>query len=497
MPDPFRPLRSPLAAASAAVLLGGCVVGPTYKGPPAVAPAAAASGAFHRAGDASPAQPAARWWAALGDPQLDGLIDQALAASPDLEAAQARLRQSRAGLKQSRANLMPTTQASALYLHTQNLTAMLGGPSGGGLNLYDTGFDATWEIDLFGGERRAVEGASAQAQALQADLEDAQVTLEAEVAQAYVSLRDLQQRLANARSTAELETQMLALAKVRRAGGTASDLDVEQLQNQLETTRANAIPLQAQITDQLDRLAVLTGREPGALDAELSEPAAVPAPPPSVAVGDPAALLRRRPDIRAAERRLAQQNALIGQRTADLFPKVQLLGSIGFASTDLGQLLSSNSFTPLAGPVLQWSPFDFGRTRARISQAEAARDEARANYRKTVLGALEDAETSLSRYGRQRESVVSLERVAATADRTSELTALRVKGGTATTLDQLDAERRRVDALDGLTEAKAELTQDYISLQKSLGLGWSLQKAESSTASPRLGCASPKFRPAR
>ena len=327
MPDPFRHLRSPLAAASAALLLGGCVVGPNYKGPPTVAPAAAASGAFHRAGDASPAQPAARWWAALGDPQLDALIDQALAASPDLEAARARLRQSRAGLKQSRANLMPSTEASALYLTpSTSPPCSAAAAAAAGLDLYDTGFDATWEIDLFGGERRAVEGASAQAQALQADLEDAQVSLEAEVARAYVSLRDLQQRLANARSTAELETQMLALAKVRRAGGTASDLDVEQLQNQLESTRANLIPLQAQITDQLDRLAVLTGREPGALDAELSAPAAVPAPPASVAVGDPAALLRRRPDIRAAERRLAQQNALIGQRTADLFPKVQLLG---------------------------------------------------------------------------------------------------------------------------------------------------------------------------
>ena len=181
------------------------------------------------------------------------------------------------------------------------------------------------------------------------------MSLEAEVAQAYVSLRELQQRLANARSTAELEAQMLALAKVRRAGGTASDLDVEQLQNQLETTRANLIPLQAQITEQLDRLAVLTGREPGALDAELSAPAPVPAPPASVAVGDPAALLRRRPDIRAAERRLAQQNALIGQRTADLFPKVQLLGSIGFASTDLGQLLIVEQLHPLggAGPAVE------------------------------------------------------------------------------------------------------------------------------------------------
>ena len=479
MTDTFDRLRPSLAAGLAALLLGGCVVGPNYKGPPAVAPAAVASGAFHRAGDASAAQPEARWWTALADPKLDALVEQALAASPDLEAARARLRQSRAGLKQSRANLMPTTQASAAYLRTKNFTALLGGGGGGGdMNLYALGFDATWELDLFGGQRRAIEGASAQAQASQADLDAARVSLEAEVAQAYVTLRELQQRLADSRRSAEIEARMVELARIRRAGGTASDLDVEQLQTQLESTRANLVPLQAQITEQLDRLAVLTGREPGALDAELTPPAAIPAPPASVAVGDPAALLRRRPDVLAAERRLAQQNALIGQRTADYFPKVQLLGTLGFASTDLGQLLSTNDFSYLGAPVLQWSPFDFGRTRAKVSQAEAGRDEALATYRKTVLEALEDAETSLSRYGRQRESVVSLARVAATADRTSALTVQRVQGGTATTLDQLDAERRRVDAEDGLIQAKAELTLDFVSLQKSLGLGWSTAEAK-------------------
>lgn len=478
MTDTFSRLRPALASGLAALLLAGCVVGPNYQGPPVVAPTAVARGAFHRAGDASPAQPQARWWTALADPKLDALVDQALAASPDLDAARARLRQSRAGLRQSRANLMPTTQASALYLRTKNFASVLGGGGGGDMNFYDVGFDATWELDLFGGERRAVEGASAQADASQADLDGVRVSLEAEVADGYVTLRELQQRLADSRRSAALEARMVELAEVRRAGGTASDLDVEQLQSQLESTRAGLVPLQAQVTEQLDRLAVLTGREPGALDAELAAPAPVPDPPASVAVGDPAALLRRRPDVRAAERRLAQQNALIGQRTADLFPKVQLLGDIGFASTDLGRLLTSNDFSYLGAPVLQWSPFDFGRTRARIGQAEAARDEATATYRKTVLEALEDAEISLSRYGRQRESVVSLARVAATADRTSALTAERVQGGTATTLDQLDAERRRLDAQDGLTQAKAQLTLDYVSLQKSLGLGWSTAGAK-------------------
>jgi outer membrane protein TolC len=192
-----------------------------------------------------------------------------------------------------------------------------------------------------------------------------------------------------------------------------------------------------------------------------------------VVVGDPAALLRRRPDVRAAERRLARQTAVIGQRTADLFPKVTLLGDIGFTSASLSQLLTSGSFTSVAAPILQWSPLDFGRNQARIGQARAARDEALANYRKAVLSALEDAESGLDRYGRQRAAVVSLARVKASADRVAALTDLKMRGGTASTLDILDAEQRRVQADNGLEEAQALLTQDYVALQKSLGLGWS------------------------
>jgi NodT family efflux transporter outer membrane factor (OMF) lipoprotein len=375
-------------------------------------------------------------------------------------------------LRQDKANQLPTSSASALGLRGQGLTGVIGGGDQT-LTVYNVGFDATWEVDLFGGNRRAVQGARADAEAYQADLEGTRVSLAADVAQAYVTLRDYQARLAMSRRNAEIEGRMLELTQRRRDGGTASDLDVERLNNQLEGTRADFQPLEAQITQQLDRLAVLTGREPGDLDAELAPVAAPPAPPAKVAVGDPAALLRRRPDVRAAERRLARQTAIIGQRTADLFPKVTLLGDIGFTSTSLSQLLNSGSFTSIAAPVLQWSPLDLGRNQARIGQARAARDEAVANYRKTVLSALEDAETGLDRYGRQRAAVVSLARVKASADRVAALTDLKIQGGTASTLDILDAEQHRVQADTGLEEAQALLTEDYVALQKSLGLGWS------------------------
>ena len=475
MPKSFSRLFAGLAAPLA---LSGCVVGPNYAGPPAVVPQAVGAPTFHRAGDASNASPQARWWTALNDAQLSALIEAALTASPDAQAAQARVRQARASLRQQKAGLLPTTQASGLVLRSQGLTSVLTGsepgpvPGGGALDLYSVGFDATWELDLFGGQHRAVEGARASAQAFEDDLEGAEVSLTAEVAQAYVQLRDDQQQLVLAQRNAEIEARMLDLVQVRRAGGAATDLDVERLNTQLQNTRADLVPLSAEIVAQLDRLAVLTAQAPAALDVQLQAPALPPAPPATIAVGDPAALLRQRPDVRAAERRLAQQNALIGQRTADLFPKVSLLGDVGFMSTDPTHLLEGGSLAYAGAPILQWSPFDFGRVRAKIGQAQAARDEAEATYRKTVLGALEDAETALARYARQRDSVVSLERVKASADRAAAMETLRVQGGTASLTDMLDVEARRVQADLGVEQAKARLTLDFVALQKSLGLGW-------------------------
>ena len=489
-----RLFKSLAVLALASTALAGCMVGPNYKGPPAVASDAVASPAFRRAETATADPPPSQWWIALGDAELDRLIDAALAANPDVDVATARLRQSRANLGKDRANLLPTTNASALYLHSKGLTGALTGSaaasgasaSGAGssaaaaeaesadstLDLYDVGVDATWQLDLFGGKRRAVEGDKAATEAVRANLEDAEVSLAAEVAQDYVTLRDLQQRLVLAQQNADVESRMLALTKVQRQGGVATDLDVERMVSQFQSTTAQAVPLKAQIADQLDRLAILTGHAPGDLDQELSALAAVPLPPQVVAVGDPASLLRRRPDVRAAERTIKQKNALIGQRTADLFPKVELLGNVGYSSSQLSSLFTPASFSYIAAPVLQWSPFDFGRASAGIREAKGERAEAIANYRKTVLGALNDAETALAMYGRQRDSLNSLGQVEQSADRASSLTALRVRGGTATTLDQLSAESTRVGAQSNVSQAKAGLTEDYIRLQKSLGLGW-------------------------
>lgn len=471
----------------AALALAACTVGPDYHGAPEVAAQSVQSGAFVRApsqGVLATRAPAA-WWRSLNDPQLDALIDAALAGNLDVKMAQARLRQARSQLRGERANALPKASASAAALRMRSPdTAILGGSEGSGgrgpLDFYTVGFDASWEIDLFGGTRRAIEAASGEAEAVQADLADTQVSLAAEVASAYIDLRDEQERLALAQRTADYQQQMLTLTEQRRARGTAAEVDVERLNTQVNTTRATLVPLQVQITDSLDQLAVLTGRVPGALDVELAQPAPLPALPASVPIGDPATMLQQRPDIRAAERRLASSNAQIGEHIADYFPKVSLLGDIGFSAADPGHLIRKENFSWLGVPYLQWNVLDFGRTAASVDAAKASRDEAEARYGKTALAALKDANSALSRYGNQREHVVRLQEVQASSERSATLVRQRYTAGVSTLIDLLDAQRTEFAAQQDVVAARAELLKDFVSLQKSLGLGW--QQASDSTS---------------
>jgi NodT family efflux transporter outer membrane factor (OMF) lipoprotein len=466
--------------------LSACTVGPDYPGAPVVAPDAAHAAAFVRTPAAGASVVSTRapnqWWLTLDDPQLNALIDAALAHNPDLHAAQARLRESRAQLQQQKANELPkaSVDAAALRMREPNLNVIQPSQGNGGntstgqgpLQFYTAGFDASWEIDLFGGTRRAIESASAEAQAVDADLADTQVSLAAEVAQAYIDLRDEQHRLILAQHSAELQQQMLDLTQQRRARGTAADVDIERLTTQVENTRATLSPLDAQVSESLDRLAVLTGQAPGALDQELSSLRAMPALPATVPVGDPGALLQQRPDIRAAERRLASSNAQIGQHTADYFPKVTLLGDLGFSASDPGHLVRKNNFSWIGVPYLQWNVLDFGRTMGSVRNAEASRDEADARYTKAVLAALQDANTALSRYGHQREHLATLQQVQASADRSATLMRQRYVAGASTLIDLLDTQQLQFSAQQNVVAGQAELLKDFVSLQKSLGLGW-------------------------
>ena len=476
-----------------AASLDGCMVGPDYRGPQPAAQLAAGAGGFHRAPpDGVSGDPGvADWWTALHDDQLDALIDDAIGNSPDLQIAQARLRQARSALQLNRANGAPdgSTQALALRTRSPDLSGLLNAagvyPAGsnaapadstshgrGPLTLYDIGFDATWEVDLFGGTRRAIEAASAEAEASRANLDDAHVSLAAEVAQAYVGLRDLQLRYALMRQSAQLQQKMLELSQQRRARGAASDADIEQLRTQLEGTQATLIPMDAQIEQAMDALALLCGAEPGTLDARLQAGGALPELPQVVAIGNPADVLRQRPDIRAVERSLASYSAQIGAKTASFFPKLTLIGDIGFSATDPGHLLRKDSFNWAGLPYLTWDFLDFGRKDATIRQAQGALDEAQARYRKVVLGALQDAETSLSRYGHQRDNLASLKRTQALTEHSVGYDEQRYQAGASSLIERYASQRNALAAQENTIAGEAELIKDFIALQKSLGLGW-------------------------
>lgn len=495
-------LRIALPLATTA-LLAGCMVGPNYRGPPDAAPLAKAAPAFHRAPIApvTNAPPLAQWWLALDDATLDRIEQDALANSPTLEEAVARIRQARATLRQRRTDLLPTGGVSAIYAHIDvpssindalgNSGAATGGTTGGSsggagtstsqipdnIDFYNVGLTANWQLDLFGGVRRQIASARASAQAYEADLEDAQVTLTMNVATAYVNLRDAQGRLALARGNSAVQERMLALTRLRRAGGTATDSDVERVYTQLKQTQASVVPLQGQVEIYTDQLSQLAGHEPGALDAMLAASAPLPLPPEQTAVGNPADLLRRRPDIRAAERRLAAANETIGADIAQYFPSVTLYGTLGYGSTKLSSLFDGGNLLKAVAPVLSWNILNFPAIRAQVEGARGSFDEARATYRVTVLSALLDAENALSRFGHQRDNVASLADASASANRAAQLADIRFKGGTLSLIDALDTERQRITTQSNLAQAQASLTSDWIGLQSSLGLGWSARDA--------------------
>lgn len=477
-------MRSPLSLLPL-LALAACTVGPDYQGP-ASAGAPPAPQRFARAGEAAiPAAPAvAPWWTALGDPLLDELERRALADSPSIAIAQAKLTQARSALRLDRANGLPNANAQLTYAHARLPGIDLGssgdgeeegggdGSSSEALNFYNLGFDASWEIDLFGGHRRTMEASRASLEAAQASIADAQVSLAAEVAGAYVHLRDRQQRLALAEQSAARQREVLDLTRQRQTHGTVSALEVERQRSLAEQADAALLPLRAERDAYLNALAVLTGQAPGAVDAMLAGPGAIPLPPATVAVGDPAALLQRRPDIRAAERQLAAATARIGVAEAARFPRISFMGLIGIGGTEPDAIFDPDNLAAIAMPRLSWNLLDFGRNAARIGQAEGARDEAEARYRQAVLGALRDAEDALARYGASRQNVASATRASHSADRTLSLTRQRFGAGTASRIDLLEAERQAMGAQQTVAQAKAALTADYIAIQKALGLGW-------------------------
>jgi len=453
-----------------AMLLAGCSVGPDYHGAPGV-PLTAKFTRLPNSG-VSTGQAQSQWWLAFHDERLNQLIVKAMQHNPDIDIARARLQQSRAALAGDQAQEMPKLDANGAMVRARLPETGTALPISNPVNLYSSGFDASWELDLFGQNRRTVEAGRAQQEASEASLADTQVSIAAEVASNYLQLCGAQEQLANLQKNIALQQQTVALTQQRQSRGAANDTDVHRLQTDLENSQAEVPNQIAQINEYKDQLAFLSGLTPGALDNLLSGAVVLPAEPQQINVGDPVDLIRRRPDVRNAERKLAASTATVGEHVADLYPKITLRGILGFSSDTSSEMFSHGNESWLLVPMLQWNILDFGRIRSQINVAKAQRDEAEAEWRKTVLNALRDANGSLSRYGEQRRTLVNYMTVETMAGQDERLMKQRYGAGVASLIDVLDTQRTQLNASQKRIQSQTDLALDYVALQKSLGLGW-------------------------
>jgi len=460
-----------IGTAASLVIATGCSVGPNYH-PPKPAMPAGWNNAPREVTTNSPVQLAA-WWKTFNDSRLDSLIERALQANNDLKAAAARVRTARALRGAAVADLLPTVGASASLTTARRSQNALSFP----VRLLDTdtyqaGFDATWEIDVFGGKRRALRAATADLQTIEEDQRAVLVSLLAEVARNYVEFRGTQRRLAIARENLAAQQQVLDITQIRSDKGLASELDVAQAKSVLASTRAQVPSLETALKQSSHRLSVLLGEQPGSLEDELAADTPIPAPPPEVPAGLPSDLLRRRPDVRRSERQLAAATARIGVATAELFPKFFLTGSGGYQSLDSENLISPASKFWSAGPSVRWRLLEYPRLRALIKAQTAQQEQVLAQFNQTVLVALEDVENALVAYGKEKERYQSLRESTEASRRALELANQLYAKGLGEFLNVLVAERTLYQAEDALVQSRRTMTQNVVALYKALGGGW-------------------------
>jgi len=462
-------------AASCAALAAACAVGPEYRPPATTAPA--------RFGETSAegALPDA-WWTTFHDPTLDALVLRAVKSNPDLMAAQSRVREARALRGVASAARFPTANVSgdASRSRTSDNVADFPGLTS---NLFQAGFDASWELDVFGGVRRSVEAADADVAASVEDRRDVLVTLVAEVARDYVDLRGAQRRAAIARDNLAAQNATLDLTRKRLAGGVATDLDVARAEAQVQTTASTVPTFDAAARQAMHALAALVAAPSDALVAELGADGAQPPAPPSAPAGLPSELLRRRPDVRRAERRLAAATARIGVATADLYPKFSLTAAAGLASAGLGRFLDAGSRTGSIGGDARWPLLDFGRARSNVAAADAREEQAFAAYESAILASLRDVDDALVASTNERARRASLEAAVAAARRAADLANRRWSAGSTDFLVVLDAQRSVLAAEDALVESDRLAASDFVALCKALGGGWQIE-SEAGDARP-------------
>lgn len=468
-------------AGLAALLLAGCTVGPDYSPPQVPVPEQFAEAGVH---DGSSDADLAEWWLEFDDPLLGQLIDRALARNLDVETAAARILEARAREVVAGAAGQPRLAAQSSVSRQRISENAIPVPPGGGgqpsgafglpgseFTTWRAGFDASWELDLFGRAHRGIEAAEARTAAAIWNRHDVQVTIAAEVASAYFALRTLQARIAQAEVELARQERLEQLVAARARGGLVTGQDLAQQSAERASAAAAIPPLQAQAEARIHALSVLTGEAPDALIPELSEAEALPAVP-LVPPGVPSDLLRRRPDIRAAERELAASIADIGVAVADLYPRFSLTAAPALVSTALTSLLEWGSRSFSAGAALDWPLLDGRRARGNVALANVRQEQALIAYRKAVLGALQDVEDALSRTDADRQQLAGLEEALRTAARAEDIALTRYGGGLVTYSDVLLAQARRLRLEEQVVETKGALARDTAALFKALGGGW-------------------------
>lgn len=460
-------LLKPLTPSLLALALAACAVGPDYKAP-ATEPAKLDSSLEAKAFDRSRFESV--WWKQFDDPVLNQLVQASLDGNRDLRIAFARLKAARAIRDDAANDQLPvvTSRASSDLGKGQ-----LPGQTERRVNSerYDLGLDMAWELDLFGRIQRQIEASEAQEAAAEADLQQLQVSLIAELVDAYGQLRGAQLREQIAVANLKTQQQSRDITVTLRDTGVGNELDVVRADARLAGVEATVPQLQAVQVRAKNRIATLLGQRPDALTVDLS-PKALPAIAKALPVGDPGELLRRRPDIRSAERQLAAATANVGVATADLFPRVSLSGFLGFTAARGSQIGSAASNAWALGPSITWAAFDLGSVRARLRGAKADADGALANYEQQVLLALEESANAFSDYGKRQQRLLALMRQSDASRKAAELASVRYREGTVDYLVLLDAERERLSAEDAQAQGEVELYSGIVAIYKALGGGW-------------------------
>ena len=420
---------------------------------------------------ASPAEVSAEYWQQLEDTTLSRLVNEVLRANLDVQAARARVSAARSDRTRSVLDFTPSTTVSGGYARQRLSTAGFPGASGvfPDQDVWNAGFDASWELDVFGRIRHNVQAQGALVGVAQEDLRDVQVTLTAEVARAYFELRGAQEQLEVGRRNAANQQRTLELTRTRLEAGRGTAFDTERAQAQLSSTLALIPGREAQVAAAEYRIGVLVGRSPVEVARELDLPGSLPTLPDVTSIGRPEEVVRHRPDVAAAERMAAAQRSLVGAAKADYLPRITIGGNAGYAAPEFNSLGNQGTLRYAVGPVITWSGLNLGRVKAGVDAAEARQDAAQAEYSQVVLAALQEMETTLAQYRAARQSAERLKEASDASDRAAELAKMRFNEGLTGFLEVLEAERTQLDAEDRLAQARTDAATAYAALYKAMG----------------------------